>query len=42
MNDKVTHVLMEGMRKLTSEQPDDPLRVLGEFLIAKSKDVEGT
>ncbi len=60
MNEKVTGVLLEGMKKLAVEQyvrwqcflvivaaaltkffrPEDPLRVLGEYLVQRSKDVE--
>lgn len=36
LNDKVTPVLLEGMRKIAVEQPADPLRVLGEYLIERS------
>lgn len=60
LNEKVTGVLLEGMKRLAAEQyvvdwklyvetcanfmnrPEDPLRVLGEFLLQKSKDLEGT
>ncbi|MCJ1427423.1 hypothetical protein MMC29_005326 [Sticta canariensis] len=43
LNEKVTGVLLEGMKRLAAEQyePEDPLRVLGEFLLQKSKDLEG-
>ncbi|PHH74694.1 hypothetical protein CDD82_4814 [Ophiocordyceps australis] len=41
LNSKVTAVLLEGMKKLAKEQPPDPLRVLGEYLLQKSKDLEG-
>lgn len=37
LNDKVTPVLLEGMRRIAVEKPTDPLRVLGEYLIAESK-----
>lgn len=40
LNSKVTGVLMEGMKKLAKERPKDPLRVLGEYLIQRSKEVE--
>ncbi|PHH54630.1 COMPASS component SDC1 [Ceratocystis fimbriata CBS 114723] len=40
LNTKVTGVLMEGMKKIGTEKPKDPLRVLGEFLIERSKDLE--
>ncbi|MCJ1409528.1 COMPASS (complex proteins associated with Set1p) component [Ptychographa xylographoides] len=41
LNEKVTGVLLEGMKRLAAEQPEDPLRVLGEYLIQRSKDMEG-
>ncbi|KAK5778450.1 Sdc1p PWA37_000295 [Arxiozyma heterogenica] len=37
LNDKVTPVLLEGMRRIAVEKPDNPLRVLGEYLIAESE-----
>lgn len=40
LNSKVTGALLEGMKVLAKEQPQDPLRVLGEFLLAKSKEYE--
>lgn len=62
LNEKVTAVLLEGMKRIAAEQfvllrpvrraagggtdrctrPEDPLRVLGEFLIGKSQELEGT
>ncbi|EGX93966.1 COMPASS complex subunit Sdc1, putative [Cordyceps militaris CM01] len=42
LNNKVTGALLEGMKMLAKEQPDDPLRVLGEYLIQKSKEIEGS
>ncbi|KAK0730827.1 hypothetical protein B0H67DRAFT_475851 [Lasiosphaeris hirsuta] len=42
LNTKVTGVLLQGMKVLAKEQPSDPLRVLGEFLISRSKEIEGT
>ncbi|OBT55945.1 hypothetical protein VE04_03828 [Pseudogymnoascus sp. 24MN13] len=41
LNAKVTATLLEGMKHLAKEQPSDPLRVLGEFLLQKSKEIEG-
>ncbi|MCJ1336187.1 hypothetical protein MMC09_001463 [Bachmanniomyces sp. S44760] len=41
LNEKVTGVLLEGMKILAAEQPEDPLRVLGEFLVARGREVEG-
>ncbi|RKU46483.1 COMPASS (complex proteins associated with Set1p) component [Coniochaeta pulveracea] len=42
LNSKVTGALMEGMKKIAKERPKDPLRVLGEYLLQRSKEVEGT
>ncbi|KAH8180052.1 dpy-30 motif domain-containing protein [Sarocladium implicatum] len=42
LNTKVTGVLLEGMKQLAKDKPSDPLRVLGEFLLQKSKETEGT
>ncbi|KAH6606487.1 hypothetical protein Trco_005640 [Trichoderma cornu-damae] len=42
LNTKVTGVLLEGMKLLAKETPEDPLRVLGEYLIQKSRELEGT
>lgn len=60
LNEKVTGVLLEGMKRLAAEQyvdleelssrdtdiaihrPEDPLRVLGEFLLQRSRELEGT
>ncbi|KAL4725972.1 COMPASS (complex proteins associated with Set1p) component [Fusarium chlamydosporum] len=42
LNTKVTGPLLEGMKQLAKDQPSDPLRVLGEYLIQKSKELEGT
>ncbi|GAD99686.1 COMPASS complex subunit Sdc1, putative [Paecilomyces variotii No. 5] len=41
MNEKIAPYLLEGMKIVVKDQPSDPLRVLGEFLIQKSKEVEG-
>ncbi|KAF7524791.1 hypothetical protein G7054_g11309 [Neopestalotiopsis clavispora] len=40
LNTKVTGVLLEGMKLVAKEQPKDPLRVLGEFLLQRSKELE--
>ncbi|KAI9803483.1 MAG: hypothetical protein M1825_001826 [Sarcosagium campestre] len=40
LNGKVTPSLIEGMKQLGLEQPRDPLRFLGEFLLQKSKELE--
>jgi len=42
LNSKVTGALLDGMKQLAKEQPRDPLRVLGEFLLQRSKETEGT
>ncbi|KAH7416923.1 hypothetical protein BKA64DRAFT_701714 [Cadophora sp. MPI-SDFR-AT-0126] len=42
LNSKVTGPLMDGMKLLAKEQPKDPLHVLGEYLLQKSKEIEGT
>ncbi|KAE8149051.1 hypothetical protein BDV25DRAFT_157015, partial [Aspergillus avenaceus] len=41
MNEKIVPYLLEGMKSVTKEQPANPLRALGEFLIQKSIEVEG-
>jgi COMPASS component SDC1 len=33
---------MEGMKKVAKERPKDPLRVLGEYLLQRSKEIEGS
>ncbi|KAK8089182.1 hypothetical protein PG997_004143 [Apiospora hydei] len=40
LNSRVTGALLEGMKQIVKEQPKDPLRVLGEFLLQRSKEVE--
>ncbi|KAI9171267.1 COMPASS component SDC1 [Paramyrothecium foliicola] len=42
LNTRVTGVLLEGMKQLAKEQPSEPLRVLGEYLLQRSKELEGT
>ncbi|KAM0253950.1 hypothetical protein ACHAQJ_007019 [Trichoderma viride] len=42
LNTKVTGAVLEGMKILAKEKPEDPLRVLGEYLIQKSRELEGT
>ncbi|KAK0515742.1 hypothetical protein JMJ35_001776 [Cladonia borealis] len=42
LNEKVTGVLLEGLKRLAADQPEEPLRVLGEFLLQKSRELEGT
>jgi len=40
LNERVVPYLLEGMRTVTRDQPPNPLRVLGEYLIQKSNEVE--
>ncbi|EED17003.1 COMPASS complex subunit Sdc1, putative [Talaromyces stipitatus ATCC 10500] len=40
LNEKITPYLLEGMKEIAREQPSNPLKVLGEFLIKKSNEVE--
>ncbi|ORY62323.1 uncharacterized protein BCR38DRAFT_410751 [Pseudomassariella vexata] len=40
LNSKVTGTLLQGMKMLAEERPKDPLRVLGEFLLQRSKEIE--
>ncbi|CAG8972028.1 hypothetical protein HYALB_00008313 [Hymenoscyphus albidus] len=40
LNGKVTGVLLEGMKQIAKDQPKDPLRVLGEYLLQRSKELE--
>ncbi|PVH88618.1 hypothetical protein DL98DRAFT_202147 [Cadophora sp. DSE1049] len=42
LNSKVTGPLMDGMKLLAKEQPKDPLRALSEYLLQRSKEIEGT
>ncbi|KAG9236323.1 hypothetical protein BJ875DRAFT_456880 [Amylocarpus encephaloides] len=42
LNGKVTGVLLDGMKQIAKEQPRDPLRVLGEYLLQRSRELEGT
>lgn len=42
LNSKVTAHVVEAMKIVAKEQPADPLRVLGEFLLQRSKELEGT
>ncbi|KAJ5927226.1 hypothetical protein N7516_008999, partial [Penicillium verrucosum] len=41
LNEKVVPYLLDGMKSVAREQPANPLRVLGEFLLQKSNEVEG-
>ncbi|KAK2728669.1 dpy-30 motif family protein [Colletotrichum kahawae] len=38
INSTVTAALLEGMKKIGRDQPANPLKVLGEFLIQKSRE----
>ncbi|KAK9479117.1 Dpy-30 motif-domain-containing protein [Lipomyces japonicus] len=38
LNQQVTPVLLEGMKLIARERPDNPLEVLGRFLIERSKE----
>ncbi|GMM57219.1 Sdc1 protein [Maudiozyma humilis] len=40
LNLQVTPSLLAGMRLVAAEQPEDPLRVLGEFLIKESERIK--
>ncbi|KAH8700778.1 putative COMPASS complex subunit Sdc1 [Talaromyces proteolyticus] len=40
MNEKIVPYLLEGMKRIAQDQPPNPLKVLGEFLIQKSNEVE--
>lgn len=42
LNSKVTGPLLDGMKQIAKEQPKDPLRALGEYLIQRSRELEGT
>ncbi|SCU94267.1 LADA_0G07558g1_1 [Lachancea dasiensis] len=37
LNERVTPALLRGMRLLAKDQPEDPLRALGEYLIQESQ-----
>ncbi|KAK6197351.1 uncharacterized protein RJT21DRAFT_133606 [Scheffersomyces amazonensis] len=40
LNKHLTAHLLEGLRHIGKEKPEDPLRVLGEFLIARAGELE--
>ncbi|KAJ5134317.1 hypothetical protein N7448_000660 [Penicillium atrosanguineum] len=40
LNEKIVPTLLEGMKTVAKEQPSNPLRVLGEYLIQKSNELE--
>ncbi|QSL64714.1 hypothetical protein MERGE_002016 [Pneumocystis wakefieldiae] len=37
LNENITPALLEGMKMIARERPPNPLEVLGEYLISKSK-----
>ncbi|KAI1006930.1 hypothetical protein K3495_g1295 [Podosphaera aphanis] len=39
LNENITGVLLEGMKMLVKERPQNPLRALGEYLIERSNEV---
>ncbi|CAI7657228.1 unnamed protein product [Penicillium bialowiezense] len=41
LNEKIVPHLLDGMKSVAREQPANPLRVLGEFLLQKSNELEG-
>ncbi|RJE26629.1 COMPASS complex subunit Sdc1 [Aspergillus sclerotialis] len=41
MNERIVPYLLEGMKSVAKDQPQNPLRVLGEYLIQKSNEIEG-
>ncbi|KAJ5833221.1 hypothetical protein N7474_001532 [Penicillium riverlandense] len=41
LNEKIVPHLLEGMKSVAKDQPSNPLRVLGEFLLQKSNELEG-
>ncbi|KAE8447598.1 hypothetical protein EG329_010569 [Mollisiaceae sp. DMI_Dod_QoI] len=42
LNSKVTGPLIDGMKLVAKEKPKDPLRMLGEYLLQRSRESEGT
>ena len=42
INETVAPYLLEGMKMLVREQPPDPLRVLGEWLIEQNSKINGS
>lgn len=42
INERITPHLLDGLKIIAKEQPDDPLRILGEYLLQKSRELEGT
>jgi len=42
MNTKVTPSLLEGMKWVARNEPEKPLKWLGEYLLARSREIEGS
>ncbi|KAI0176372.1 hypothetical protein GGR52DRAFT_540695 [Hypoxylon sp. FL1284] len=42
LNTTVTVPLLDGMKMIAKDRPKDPLRVLGEYLIQRSKELEAS
>ncbi|KAI1780076.1 hypothetical protein F4818DRAFT_401729 [Hypoxylon cercidicola] len=42
LNTTVTVALLDGMKLIAKDRPKDPLRVLGEYLIQRSKELEAS
>ncbi|KAI1768307.1 hypothetical protein GGR53DRAFT_438206 [Hypoxylon sp. FL1150] len=42
LNSTVTAPLLDGMKMIAKDRPKDPLRVLGEYLIQRSKELEAS
>lgn len=40
LNKHLTAHILDGLKQIGNEKPPDPLRVLGEFLIQRSQEVE--
>ncbi|RKP30249.1 hypothetical protein METBISCDRAFT_23527 [Metschnikowia bicuspidata] len=40
LNNNLTQHLLEGLREVSKNQPEDPLRELGEFLIRRSEELK--
>ncbi|KAI1143520.1 hypothetical protein F5Y05DRAFT_156208 [Hypoxylon sp. FL0543] len=40
LNSRITGPLLDGMKMIAKDQPKDPLRVLGEYLIQRAKEQE--
>lgn len=40
LNKYLTQHVLDGLKKITQEKPEDPLRVLGEFLVQRSDELK--